>query len=264
LITGSFDATVKVWDVASGAELNTLSGYGSPIRSSKYSPNGAYIAASDETGEVFVWDANTGELLWSHNEHNALTIGIAFSPDSTRLISGSWENWVALVWDVSSGELLFELPADQDVFNLSFSPDNRLVAVPTRAGTTTIWDVSGAEPIKLFELNSPAAVISASFSPNGDYLGTTHFDGTSAIWDFPASLDTGSGQALLNLKLHTNIATSMDFSPDNKYVVTGGFDNTARVFTLDLDELIAMAESRVTRPLTDSECQQYLHLSVCP
>lgn len=264
VVTGSFDATVKVWDVASGEELHTLSGYGSPIRSSKYSPNGDYIAASDETGEVFVWDANTGELLWSHNEHNALTIGLAFSPDSTRLISGSWENWVALVWDVRSGELLFELPADQDVFNLAFSPDNRLAVVPTRAGTTTVWDVSGAEPIKLFALNSPAAVMSVAFSPNGEYLGTTHFDGTSAIWDWPASLEAGAGQALLNLTLHTNIATSIDFSPDNKYVVTGGFDNTARVFTLDLDELITMAESRVTRLLTNSECQQYLHLSVCP
>jgi hypothetical protein len=46
--------------------------------------------------------------------------------------------------------------------------------------------------------------------------------------------------------------------------MTSGFDGIFRVWALDLDELIALAQSRVTRTLTDEECQQYLHLDACP
>jgi hypothetical protein len=38
----------------------------------------------------------------------------------------------------------------------------------------------------------------------------------------------------------------------------------ARVFVLDLNELIRLAHSRVTRTLTEQECRQYLHMESCP
>lgn len=37
-----------------------------------------------------------------------------------------------------------------------------------------------------------------------------------------------------------------------------------RVWALDIDQLIDLARSRVTRPLTGDECRQYLHASTCP
>jgi hypothetical protein len=35
-------------------------------------------------------------------------------------------------------------------------------------------------------------------------------------------------------------------------------------FALDVEELIALARTRVTRGLTEAECQQYLHVEACP
>jgi WD40 repeat protein len=49
------------------------------------------------------------------------------------------------------------------------------------------------------------------------------------------------------------------FSPDGDRLVTAAPDGLARVWTLDLDELIEIAEQRATRGLSDDECRQYLH-----
>jgi hypothetical protein len=37
-----------------------------------------------------------------------------------------------------------------------------------------------------------------------------------------------------------------------------------RIYVLDTDDLVALARSRVTRPLTAEECQKYLHVDECP
>ena len=54
------------------------------------------------------------------------------------------------------------------------------------------------------------------------------------------------------------------FSPDGTRLATAGRDGTVRIFLLKIEELIALANSRVTRSLTTAECQQYLHVDACP
>jgi hypothetical protein len=55
-----------------------------------------------------------------------------------------------------------------------------------------------------------------------------------------------------------------EFSPDGARVAIAGLDGFVRLLTLKLDELVTLAQSRVTRSLTTAECQQYLHLEACP
>ncbi len=63
------------------------------------------------------------------------------------------------------------------------------------------------------------------------------------------------------ITLYGNVSNvfAVSFSPDGKQLVTAGADGTVRTFTLQLDDLIAMAQARVTRNLTAEECQKFLH-----
>jgi hypothetical protein len=56
----------------------------------------------------------------------------------------------------------------------------------------------------------------------------------------------------------------VEISADGKYVYSTCWGGLLHAHVLDVDELIALAESRVSRSLTEEECQTYLHLEACP
>jgi WD40 repeat protein len=113
----------------------------------------------------------------------------------------------------------------------------------------------------LFNLTGHASTVwRILFSPDGAQLATTSGDGTVKIWD------GSTGQELLTLTGHTNLVTAIAFSPDGRRLYTASDDGTVRVFLLDIQELMDLARSRLTRTWTKEECQKFLHLpqGQCP
>jgi WD40 repeat protein len=100
-------------------------------------------------------------------------------------------------------------------------------------------------------------VRSAVFSRDGTQLVTASGDETSFVWQ------TGTWIILKQLKGHLAPLNYATFSPDGAYVATAGHDATARVYELhprdNLDELVALARTRVSRQLTIAERELYLH-----
>ena len=77
------------------------------------------------------------------------------------------------------------------------------------------------------------------------------------IWD-PAT-----GEQLLVLRGHFAAVFSVAFSPDGSRLASVGGEGVVRVWALDLDELVEIAERELTRALTDEECRQFLHQRRC-
>ena len=80
---------------------------------------------------------------------------------------------------------------------------------------------------------------------------TSSYDGTAKVWD------AARGQELVTLTGHNGRVTSAAYSPNGQRIVTSGADQTARVYTTDIHELLQMAEGRVTRQLTTEEKEKY-------
>ena len=63
-----------------------------------FSPDGTRIATASFDRTVKLWDAATGQEVFTLRGHTAGVVCLAFSPDGHRLASGSID-WTARVWD---------------------------------------------------------------------------------------------------------------------------------------------------------------------
>jgi len=71
-----------------------------------------------------------------------------------------------------------------------------------------------------------------------------------------------SGREVAVFRGHTKYVNGAKFSPDGKYIVTASADGTARIYLVHIQDLIALAKTRVTRELTCEERQLYLHENI--
>jgi WD40 repeat protein len=139
---------------------------------------------------------------------------------------------------------------------MALSPSGKLLALGLQDGEVLVFDTSSGQNI--LQLPGHAGLtLSLAFSQDETRLASGSFDGFAKLWD----LETG--QELFTLYGNTSNVFGVALSPDDSQLATAGGDGTLRVFTLDMDELVGLAQSRLTRTLTDEECQRYLH-DECP
>ena len=279
LATSSLDKTVKVWDAATGQALLTLSkaGHGDGIVGGFYtgvlgiafSADGTRLASAGADGTAIVWDAATGQELLTLSNHGVGLTTVAFSPDGTRLLTASDQDpaadipetaesdATAKMWDLATGQEIFTLIQPIRIWGLTFNQDGTRFATGAFDGVLRVWDAATGQ--KLLELpGHTATIVDIRFSPDGRHIATGSADGTAKVWD------AETGKELVTLTGHTGVVSGVAFSPDGTRLATASRDGTMRVYALRLEDLIALAKSRLTRALTAEECQQYLHVEACP
>ena len=81
-----------------------------------------------------------GTVLTIYHGHAERVSAVAWSPDTTRIASGSWDKTVQ-VWDASTGNTLFTYQNHTGrVETVAWSPDGKRIASGSRDGTVHVWD----------------------------------------------------------------------------------------------------------------------------
>ena len=101
-----------------------------------------------------------------------------------------------------------------------------------------------------------------AFSSDGGRLANSGVDRTVRIWTVAG--DNLSTEQPLTLVGHTAAVYRVAWSPDGRRLATASRDGTSRVYIVDLDDLVDLSRSKVTRGLTAEECQKFLHQDQCP
>ena len=214
ILTGSEDSTAKLRDTVSGAEIRTFRGHQAKVNCVAFSPDGRRILTGSWDKTVRIWDAATGVELHKFMGHGFEVTGVAFTPDGSKVLSGSGDG-TAKLWDGASGTLLHTFTTGDAVTSVAISPDGRTIVTGCLDRTAQLWDAVGGARIRTFRHKS--GVSSVAFSPDGARLLTTCRDGAIRLWNLT------TGDCVLNF--NDSSATRAIFSPDGKYILTGGGDH---------------------------------------
>jgi WD40 repeat protein/DNA-binding SARP family transcriptional activator len=183
LVTGSFDATARVWDAATGRERGELRRPGSPVLSAAFSPDGRFIVTGDYAGKVTVWNATTLKKLRIISGHTVGVEGLAFGPDGMFVTAS--DDGTAKVWDFESGEERVTFRGHTARLNqVAVGPDGTEVATSSDDRTAKVWDPTTGEAL-LTVFGHDLLVFGVDFSPDGRLLATASPDGTVALHLLP-------------------------------------------------------------------------------
>jgi WD40 repeat protein/Mrp family chromosome partitioning ATPase len=221
--SGSYDSTVRVWDVQMGVCEQTLKGHSYAVNSVAISPDGSRVASSASDSTVQVWDVQTGVCEQTLEGHSDKVHSVVLSPDGSRVVSGSNDSTVR-VWDVQTGACEQTLEGHSRAVNsVVFSPDGSRVASGSDDSTVRVWDVQTGACEQTLEGHSHA-VNSVVFSPDGSRVASGSYDSTVRVWD----VQTGACEQ--TLEGHSDSVDSVVFSPDGSRVASGSDDSTVRVW----------------------------------
>lgn len=258
LASGSEDGVVKLWHVATGALLRTLSlnvsselivsseGQLAPLA---FSPDGKVLAVGYRPGAVTLWDVGTGRVLRqlvTSDEAGANVLSqvfaLAFSPDGRLLASAGNSSLnssegpirdVASVklWEVTTGKKVGSLKAEWCV---AFSRDGNLLATGGKGGSVKLWDVARRRLVRSLT-HDDGFINAVAFGPDGTSLASGSDRGTIAVWNFRTGqkLRTITRESSNPYRFEVN---SVAFSADGKMLAGDGVDGDTSVWDLATGE----------------------------
>eukprot|EP00741_Cyanophora_paradoxa_P023339 tig00000254_g22546.t1 len=223
IVSGGADNLVSVRDAVTGRELHSLKGHTNWVRSVAISEDGTFAVSTSDDKTVRVWNMEDGEGRYVIRGHTNWVKAVAITPDSTRIVTGSEDKTIA-VWDAETGQELvrFKGSTSVAVWCLAISPDSLVVA----SGGA---DKVGPDPAPRPAVPRPA------LSPCLEIAGRAAFvRGLELPLKFKVvSLwDIRTGKEVRRLAGHTNDVHSIAFSTDGQHMISGGCDQSIRVYHL--------------------------------
>lgn len=267
LAVGDFDGGITLVDASSGKAIRTWQAH--PYRTFKlvFSPDGSTLASASIDNESALWESSSGKLIRKlkgarviafsadgksvahrtadtsiaildrldaeprilSNAHSSFIGDLVFSPDGSRLASGSWDSSVR-IWSVKSGTLQHERweHAQAAVWAMAWSPDGMYLASGDTDGKVVIWNANEGKRLVSLEQHRDQ-VNQIQFSRDSKRLLTASTDNTIKLWSLPA------GRLLKSYQGHFDDVVSVVFADQSDALYSASFDGDLKRWDLNRD-----------------------------
>lgn len=237
LASGSFDQTIRIWDVQAGTCLKVLPD-SCAVLSLTWLPNfglsegdrsdSFQLASGGDDGAIKLWDWQAATTWFSLEGHRDGIWSLAASPDGRTLTSGSGDRTLKC-WDVQTGHLLRTLRGHHNrIWSVAVSPNGHQIASGSEDKTLKLWDSQTGQCLRTLNGYHNTTFPIAIF-PNPTSLPTLltfSEDHQVRFWD----LQTGHCQKILHLPPQDIFHAAL--STDAQILASSGLDHTIRLYDL--------------------------------
>ena len=235
LASASRDHTVRLWDVASRKESDSLN-HTDWVMDVAWSPDGKTLASASGS-QVYLWDIASGQEIAAFTGHTDDVLCVAFSPDGRMLASGSKDKMIRL-WDTVSGQPVAILSGHKaKVTSVVWNPNGKMLVSGSWDHTVRLWGVDEAKEAFTLPGGEDEYVESVAWSPDAKMLAAGSSYRRIRLWLVERVISGVEKEAAI-LSGHTSRVNSLAFSPDGKTLVSGGDDGTVRLWDVASGQLI--------------------------
>lgn len=228
LAAGTRGGGVKLWDAATGDELNTLSQemFTPTINCIAFSSDRKTVATGSRV--IKLWDISSTKPLLTLTDHTDDINSIAFSPNQKVLASGSDDKTVKL-WSLATGEVIKSLSHSGEVESISFSPDGKTIAAGGE-GKTTLWTTATGKELKTIDsFDLPIFFVDGNLIAGQAVVQTANQKPYYTV----NILNVATGQKVRTMDgAFTDPLHLLALSPDNKLLAAAGGGDVSKHITV--------------------------------
>ncbi|WP_129671863.1 helix-turn-helix domain-containing protein [Candidatus Chloroploca sp. Khr17] len=223
LASSSDDHTIRLWNLATFTEHNTLYGHDAWVQTSAFTPDGRLLATGSIDRTIRLWEVATGACLQILTGHQHYIWAVAISPDGRWLASGGVDEAIR-IWDIASGQWVQTFTGHRGgVWSLAFAGDSNRLVSSGQDQCIRVWALDQARLCATLS-GHDNRVVAVAVCPQDRLIASGSDDRTVRIWD----LATGSCRHTLSG--HTRSVIGVAFHPDGERLISGSEDGTVLIW----------------------------------
>jgi len=224
--SGSFDGKVRLWDVEMKKVVAKWTGHTGIVSSLCWSVDGERVVSGSRDTTMRVWDVESGDtVLGPIKTGHRYVYAVIYSPDTTKIATGGYNENALKIWDANTGNLLSTINHDSQDFSLAWTSDQKKIIFGDNNGSIRIFDTATWHQIAILEGHT-WVVHSLSLFQNDRLLASASWDKTARLWNLDTNLPVGPPIQ------HEGSVRDVAISADGKQLVTGCNDNNAYVWDI--------------------------------
>ena len=202
-----------------------------PVRTVAFSPDKKDLAVGADDGTVRVYDLLTRLVKYTLSKCSGSVTDLAFSADGATLASSDNKTELCL-WELATGELINQpastltVPDPKYSYHVAFSPDGNYLAAGYGYNAVLSYRDYPIDNNSDVLVQHTSAVLDVAFNHEGTRFASASEDwriGYCYVYSLKCDL-------ILYLKAHQGPVNSLAFSPDDRWLVSGGEDGNVLVW----------------------------------